>query len=203
MISIEDGGYPPARMRRLAYLVSTLSLCAIGAVACATYKQDLDRSRAHYDGTSVDAARKEYDENQYEKALALLRVLEHDIDSYSPGEQAQYAYLRGMTGYRLSQSSRLTSSGQEGSSVANPKLMYRMNARHWLGVAAATEKNTPGGLTPEEKTRLTEVMVDLNKDVYGGAENLEDAPASATDADAGADAAPPAAEPAAAPAPPK
>jgi hypothetical protein len=188
-------------MRRLAYLVSTITLCALGAVTCATYKQDLDRSRAHYDGTSVDAARKEYEENQYEKALALLRVLEHDIDSYSPGEQAQYAYLRGMTGYRLSQSSRLTSSSQEGSSVSNPKLMYRMNARHWLGVAAAIEKTTPGGLTPDEKTRLAEVMVDLNKDVYGGAENVDDAPTDA--ADAGADAAP-AAEPGAAPpAPPK
>ncbi len=188
-------------MRRLAYLVSTISLCALGAVTCATYKEDLDRSRAHYDGTSVDAARKEYEENQYEKALALLRVLEHDIDSLSPGEQAQYAYLRGMTGYRLSQSSRLTSSAQEGSSVSNPKLMYRMNARHWLGVAAATEKNTPGGLTPEEKTRLAEVMDDLNKDVYGGAENIETTDATG---DAGADAAPaadPAAAPAAAPAP--
>jgi hypothetical protein len=186
-------------MRRLAYLV-TISLCALGAVTCATYKQDLDRSRAHYDGTSVDAARKEYDENQYEKALALLRVLEHDIDSLPAGEQAQYAYLRGMTGYRLSQSSRLTSSSQEASSVSNPKLMYRMNARHWLGVAAAIEKNTPGGLTPEEKTRLTEVMVDLNKDVYGGAENIEGDPAAA--GDAGADAAPSAAEPGAPPAAP-
>jgi hypothetical protein len=80
--------------------------------------------------------------------------------------------------------------------------MYRMNARHWLGVAAAIEKNTPGGLTPDEKTRLAEVMVDLNKDVYGGAENLDDAPADA--ADAGADAAPSAAaaDPGTAPAAP-
>src|SRR3712207_3611789 len=99
-------------MRRLAYLVTTISLCAVGAVTCATYKQDLERSRGHYEGTSVDQARKDYEENQYEKALALLRVLEHDVDSLPPGEQAQYAYLRGMTGYRLSQSTRLTNAAQ-------------------------------------------------------------------------------------------
>jgi hypothetical protein len=167
-------------MRRLAYLVTTISLCALGAVTCATYQQDLERSRGHYEGSAVDAARKDYEENQYERALALLRVLEHDIDSYSAGEQAQYAYVRGMTDYRLSQSSRLTMQSAEGSSVANPKLMYRMNARHWLGVAAATEKNTPGGLKPEEKQRVAEVMADLNKDVFGA----EDVPLAET-SDAG------------------
>jgi hypothetical protein len=193
-------------MRRLAYLVTTISLCAIGAVTCATYKDDLERSRGHYQGSSIDAARKEYEENQYERALALLRVLEHDIDSYSPGEQAQYAYLRGMTDYRLSQSSRLTSQSQEGSSVANPKLMYRMNSRHWLGVAAATEKLTPGGLTPDEKQRLTEAMNDLNKDVYGADEVPLAEGADGGAGDAGESAAPagepPAAPPAAAPAAP-
>lgn len=187
-------------MRRLAYLVTTALLCA-GAVTCATYKQDLERSRGHYEGTAVDQARKDYEANQYESALALLRVLEHDIDSYSPGEQAQYAYLRGMTGYRLSQSTRLTSTSQEGSSVANPKLMYRMNARHWLGVAASIEKQTPGGLTPEEKQRVAEVMVDLNKDVFGAEEvPLAEAPDAGTDASA--EAVPPGeAAPAPAPAP--
>lgn len=157
-------------MRRLPYLLPLLLLPALGAIACSTYKQDLDRSRRHYEDNQVDKARANYEENQYEKALALLRVLEHDIDSYTPGEQAQYAYLRGMTDYRLSQSSRLSQQPTQGSSVADPRKDYRSNSRHWLGVAQAIEKVTPGGLTPEEKQRLGDALTDLNKDVWGGAD---------------------------------
>lgn len=180
-------------MRRLPYLIPLLVLCVFGAVTCATYKSDLERARGHYQDNQVDQARKNYEENQYEKALALLRVLEYDIDSFTPGEQAQYAYLRGMTDYRLSQSPRL-SQQSSGGGIVDPRKDYRANARHWLGVAAATEKVTPGGLTPDEKQRMGDVLTDLNKDVYGGAESL---PADA-DPDAGADASP-AATPEAAP----
>lgn len=178
-------------MRRLSYLIPAMVLCVFGAATCATYKQDLDRARGHYEGSSLETARKDYEENQYEKALALLRVLEHDIDSYTAGEQAQYAYIRGMTDYRLSQSSRLVGgTSSERSVVANPKQAYRTNARHWLGVAAAIEKNTPGGLKTEEKQRLTDAMTDLNKDVYGGAEELPNAADAGTDAAEAAPAAP-------------
>jgi len=173
-------------MRRVPYLLPMLVLLGFGAVTCATYKQDLDRARKHYEDNQVDQARKNYEENQYEKALALLRVLEYDTDSFSPGEQAQYAYLRGMTDYRLSQSPRLSQQPQQGSSVADPRKDYRSNSRHWLGVAAAVEKVTPGGLTPDEKTRMGDALTDLNKDVYGGSDSLDvdagapDAAASAT-----------------------
>lgn len=191
-------------MRRLAFLIPTVSLCLFGAVTCATYKQDLDRARAHYEGKTTEAARKDYEENQYEKALAILRVLEDDIDSFSPGEQAQYAYLRGMTDLRLSQSSRLSQTSTQGGGVADPRLAYRANARHWLGFAAAVEKVTPGGLTNDEKQRLSDAMTDLNQDVFGG----EEGTASGADAgtgDAGEDAAAavvdPAAPASAAPAP--
>jgi|GEM_PF-566708 len=154
-------------MRRSASLVSTASKVALvgcilfgsAAFGCATYHDDLVRARGHYDA------------NQHEKALALFRVLEHDIDSLSPGEQAQYAYLRGMTDFRLAGSS-LTSNVTGG--AADPKKAYRTNARHWLAISAAIEKQTPGGLTPDEKARLEESLTDLNKDVYGGAETLED-----------------------------
>jgi hypothetical protein len=158
-------------MRRLASLVSIASKVAVigsfiiaGSFAfslsgCATYHDDLVRARAHYDG------------NQYEKALALFRVLEADTDSLSTGEQAQYAYLRGMTDYRLAGSS-LAANVSGG--AADPKKGYRTNARHWLAVAAAIEKGTPGGLTPEEKTRLVEALNDLNKDVYGGADAADE-----------------------------
>lgn len=153
-------------MRRLASLVSIASRVALaGSVifastfGCATYHDDLVRARAHYDS------------NQHEKALAIFRVLEADIDSLSPDEQAQYAYLRGMTDYRLAGSS-LASNVPGG--AADPKKGYRTNARHWLAIAAAIEKETPGGLKPDEKTRLEESLNDLNKDVYGGAEAIED-----------------------------
>lgn len=153
-------------MRRLASFVSIASKIALtGSVilgstfGCATYHDDLVRARGHYDA------------NQHEKALALFRVLEADIDSLSPDEQAQYAYLRGMTDFRLAGSS-LTNNVSGG--AADPKKAYRTNARHWLAIAAAIEKETPGGLKPDEKVRLEESLNDLNKDVYGGAESIED-----------------------------
>jgi hypothetical protein len=141
-------------MRRPALLVSVLVLVgasvATGAAGCSTYRSDLDRARSHYD------------KNEYEPALALFRVLEPDIDSFSPAEHAQYAYSRGMTDYRLSS---LVSAGN---SVTDPKQAYRSNARHWLAVARAVEKETPGGLADEEKGRLEDALTDLNHDVYGG-----------------------------------
>jgi hypothetical protein len=154
-------------MRRSASLVSIASRVALvggvlfgsAAFGCATYHDDLVRARAHYDG------------NQHEKALAIFRVLEPDIDSLETGEQAQYAYLRGMTDFRLAGSS-LAANVSGG--AADPKKAYRTNARHWLAIAAAIEKETPGGLKPDEKTRLEESLTDLNKDVYGGAESLDE-----------------------------
>lgn len=158
-------------MRRLAAALVLASLFALGG--CATYKQDLERAEKHYS------------ENRYDNALALFRVLEPDIDSLTPGDQARYAYLRGMTDFRLA---ALASAG---SGAADPRKMFRMNARHWLAVAAATEKVTPGGLTPEERGRMDEALGELNREVYGGAEALVDAPAgSGTPAATGAPVAP-------------
>ena len=93
-----------------------------------------------------------YEENQYEKALALWRVLESDTDSLSLNDQARYAYLRGMTDYRLG---------------------YRSDSRHWLAIAKATEQEHAGGLSPEWKQRLEQSLADLNQDVYGGAERFD------------------------------
>jgi len=149
-------------MRRPALpFVLLLAGGALAAFGCATYRQDLDRARAHYD------------KNEFEPALALFRVLEPDIDSFSTSEYAQYAYSRGMTDYRLA------ALANPGNAVADPKAAYRANARHWLAVARAIEKETPGGLTPEERQRLDEALVDLNKDVYGGGESTADAAADA------------------------
>lgn len=109
------------------------------ALGCATYREDLNRGQ------------RLYEENQYERALAIWRVLEADMDSLSLTDQARYAYLRGMTDYRLG---------------------FRPHARHWLGISRAIEKEHPGGLNQEWKERLDASLADLDRDVYGGAEKL-------------------------------
>jgi hypothetical protein len=128
----------------------------LASTSCATYRQDLERAKVHYEA------------NEYEKALALFRVLEPDMDSLSEAEKTQFAYLRGMTDYRLA------GLANAGTGMSNPKQDFRSNARHWLGVASAIEKQTQGGLSGDEKQRLADAMIDLNKDVYGGAEGTPD-----------------------------
>jgi hypothetical protein len=112
----------------------------LACAGCATYREDLYRGQ------------RLYEENQYEKALAIWRVLENDSDSLSRNEQSRYAYLRGMTDYRLG---------------------FRADSRHWLAIAKAIDQEHHGGLSPEWKERLEESLDDLNKDVYGGAERFD------------------------------
>jgi hypothetical protein len=128
-------------MRPLAryVAVSTALGLALALSACSTYRDHLNRGQ------------RLYDENEYEHALALWRSLEPDMDSLSFNDQGRYAYLRGMTDYRLG---------------------FRPDARHWLAVAKAIEQDHPGGLTAEWKSRTEEALNDLNKEIYGGAENL-------------------------------
>ena len=115
-----------------SFLTLSLSFALAG---CATYREDLNRGQ------------RMYEENQYENALAIWRGLEDDSDSLSLNDQARYAYLRGMTDYRLS---------------------FRADSRHWLAIAKATEDAHPGGLSVEWKERLDQSLTDLNQDVYGG-----------------------------------
>jgi hypothetical protein len=112
-------------------MLTTLLSCVVG---CTTYRDHLNRGQRYYD------------ENDYEKALALWRALEPDMDSLSDQERARYSYLRGMTDYRLG---------------------YRSHARHWLAVAQAIEKKYPGGLEEDWHHRAKEAIEDLNKDVFG------------------------------------
>lgn len=135
----------------------------LASAGCATYRQDLGRARTHYEA------------NEYEKALALFRVLEPDMDSLSEAEKTQFAYLRGMTDYRLA------ALANAGTGMSNPRQDFRSNARHWLAVASAIEKQTQGGLSGDEKQRLADAMIDLNKDVYGGGDTLPDDPAKPGD----------------------
>lgn len=109
------------------------------ASACATYREDLNRGQ------------RLYEENQYEHALAIWRVLEEDMDSLNQTDQARYAYLRGMTDFRLK---------------------FRSDARYWLGIAKAIEREHGGGLSVEWQERLKVTLDELNQDVYGGAERF-------------------------------
>jgi len=131
---------------------------------CTTYRDHLNRGQ------------RMFDENEYERALAIWRTIEGDVDSLSISDQARYAYLRGMTDYRLG---------------------FRPDARHWLAIGKAIDMEHPGGLTPDWKTRTEEALDDLNREVYGGP-----APSASTSAAPALSAEPPAEPaPSAAPAP--
>lgn len=132
-------------MIRTWLALSALALCLVG---CATYREDLNRGQRFYE------------ENEYERALAIFRVLEPDMDSLDLNDQARYAYLRGMADYRLG---------------------FRPHARHWLAVSKAIEQEHPGGLGPQWKQRLEEALNDLNQDYYGGGERFDKSRSTATE----------------------
>ena len=119
-----------------------------GATACNTYADDLSRSQ------------RAFEESEHERALAILRALEPDLGRLSVIERAHYAYLRGMTDYRIG---------------------YKGESRHWLSIAAATEKGTPGALPPDWAKRMKEALKELNDAVYaGGIASLSNTPAPPT-----------------------
>lgn len=122
--------------RALIWLLAT----ALGPMACATYREELNRGQ------------RLYEDNQYEHALALWRILEEDADSLSPSDRARYAYLRGMTDYRLG---------------------FRADSRHWLGLAKVMDQAHAGSLSAAWEERLEQSLTDLNQDVYGAAEKAD------------------------------
>jgi hypothetical protein len=98
-------------------------------VGCTTYRDALVRSQ--------DAFQK----NEYEQTLGMLRALEPDVSHLTTPEQAQYAYLRGMTDYRIG---------------------HRTDARHWLAIARAHDDATPGTLPVDWRTRLNDALSELD-----------------------------------------
>jgi len=101
--------------------------------ACVTYREQLARSE------------QAYEKKEHERALTLLRDLERDFDRLTPPEQAEYAYLRGMSDYQAG---------------------YRADARHWLAVAAAMDEHSAGMLPAEWKSRVREKLDELNGVVW-------------------------------------
>ena len=116
-----------------------LSAIAFLPLSCVTYREDLNRGQ------------RMYEENRYERALALWRSLEDDADSLSANDQVRYAYLRGMTDYRLG---------------------FRADSRHWLAIAKVSDLAHAGALRSEWKERMEQSLTDLNQDLYGGADRV-------------------------------
>jgi hypothetical protein len=118
----------------------------LGATGCNTYADDLSRSQ------------RAFEESEHERALAILRALEPDLDRLSLRDRAHYAYLRGMTDFRIG---------------------YKGESRHWLAIAAASEKQTPGSLPADWGKRMDEALKELNDSVYsGGIASLSNTPSS-------------------------
>jgi hypothetical protein len=102
--------------------------------ACSTHRDALARGHWYYE------------DNRFEQALSVWRELERDESRLRPYERSRYAYLRGMTDYRLG---------------------FRDDARHWLGLAKAIEQLHPGGISPEWMERLDASLDDLDREVFG------------------------------------
>ncbi len=120
----------------------------LGAAACNTYADDLSRSQ------------RAFEESEHERALAILRALEPDLGRLSLTDRAHYAYLRGMTDFRIG---------------------YKAESRHWLATAAAIEKQAPGSLPADWGKRMAEALKELNDAVYaGGIASLSNTPTAPT-----------------------
>jgi len=118
----------------------------LAAPACSTYRDDLARSQHAFE------------ENRHEEALALLRLLEPDTAQLSTNERARYAYIRGMTDFRIG---------------------YKADARHWLAVAKAMDEKRPGIIPPDWRTRLDTSLAELDAQVWtAGMESLASTSAS-------------------------
>lgn len=136
-------------MRRLLPLAAVVALFA---TSCATYTDELGRGQAAFE------------KSEYERALGTFRALEPDQRHLSTSDQARYAYLRGMTDYRIG---------------------YRADARHWLAVAKAIEDDQPKSLPSDWKSRLNDALTELNDEVFAaGRDELENKRTKDIDVDA-------------------
>lgn len=111
-----------------------VALLGLALAACVGPRDVLARGQAYYE------------DNEYERALAVWRALERHEPVLTPAERARYAYLRGMTDYRLG---------------------FRDDARHWLAVAKVTEQRHPGSLDSAWVTRLDGALGDLDSEMFG------------------------------------
>lgn len=106
---------------------------AFAAASCTTYQDDLARGQ------------KAFEQHDYDRSLAIFRELEPDTSRLTVDERARYAYLRGMTDYRIG---------------------YRADARHWLSVAKSIVTNVPGAMPGDWVKRTDDALAELNEEVY-------------------------------------
>jgi hypothetical protein len=126
------------------WVATLLLVAAFAGPACNTYADALSRGQ------------RAFEQSEHERALAIFRTLEPDVYRLSIDDRAHYAYLRGMTDYRIG---------------------YKAESRHWLSIAAAIEHQTPVSLPGDWSKRLTEALKDLNDSVYaGGIASLSNTP---------------------------
>jgi MYXO-CTERM domain-containing protein len=132
---------PPAlALALLALGARRRSLLALGvasllAAGCSTYARELARGE------------RAYDDNDYDRAEALLRALEPDLDALTPDERVRYCYARGMSLLRASD--------------GGPA---RGEARYWLSLASASLKAHPGALGDGPRARMAAALCDLDRE---------------------------------------
>jgi hypothetical protein len=120
--------------------------------SCATYSRDLERVRQHYA------------KSEFPAALALLRVLGDDQSGLSARERVEYAYIRGMTDYRLA-----------AASPAGPtRVEFRRFAGEYLAEASNLDSVTPDALAPAQKDRLKETLAALQGNADASASDAGD-----------------------------
>ena len=119
---------------------TTLALLAL-LLSCSGQRAALERGQRYYD------------DNQYERALSIWRDLERHEPELAPPDFARYAYLRGMTDFRLG---------------------FHAEARHWLALAKVTEQANPGGLDRAWLPRLDGALADLDRETFGTPEGTTD-----------------------------
>lgn len=126
----------PTRAAGCRSRVRAALLGGLLAASCATYVDTIERGQRYYE------------DNQYERALALWRDLDRRGAELAPADRARFAYFRGMTDYRLG---------------------FREEARHWLAVARAQQLTARGALDPAWLERLDGALADLERDEPRGA----------------------------------
>lgn len=114
-------------MRARSFVLASFFLATSG---CATYRDELARGQSAFEA------------NQHERALAIFRPLELEQQHFTPTERARYAYLHGMTDYRIG---------------------YRAEARHWLVLAFELDRAGRDLLPRDWKKRLDDTIADLNE----------------------------------------
>ena len=79
--------------------------------------------------------------------MEILAILEAEQAALSDVDRARYAYLRGMTEFRLRHSA---------------------DARHWLALALAFDQLYPGTLQEAWQNRASAALEELNASVFEG-----------------------------------